>query len=167
MAYATAVDLIEANGLQEFYELLSDEEGLITMQLVSDAVAGSPLDSYTAEQIAAVTAASQRADNVLERQSSIMNGALAARYALPLSAEAETANGALQECCIALTRAALADDGDNLATRMEKERDYWRAWLKALRDGTERLVGVEPISAGGTSQRLTSPAPSAVDWNTY
>lgn len=167
MSYAAVVDLIEAYGLQELYELLSDENGLITAQLVSDAVAGSPLDDYTADQIDAVTAALARAANVLERQSSVMNGALASRYALPLDADAEDANGALFECCLALTRAALADDGDNVSTTMKEERSYWRDWLKRIERGETRLVNVEPISAGGTNQRLTAPAPSDVNWTTY
>lgn len=167
MAYATAQELVEAYGLGEVADLLADENGHITPALLSDALAELPLDGYTNEEQDAVEAALNRLQRVLERQSQYIDSKLAQRYELPLPAEAQQSTP-VAECCLALTRAALADDGDNLSTTMKDERKHWREWLDEIANGKAALPGVDAIATGGTpNRRLTAAAPSAIDWNSY
>ncbi len=165
--YATVQALALAFGTRELSQLLCDEQGLVSEPLLSDALNEIPLDGYTTEEQAAIQRALLRANTVLDRQSVFINGHLTGRYPLPLPLSASTSTP-LQECCLALTRAALSDDGDNLSELVAEERKFWRKWLKDIETGKALLQGVNPTSLGGAEQqRLTGQASSAINWNNY
>lgn len=147
--YASPADFFQAFGLKEAAQLLADEEGLLTEQLLKDAVAvqgsgtwsGSPSQ---AEQDAALRAL-VRMERELEAKSNFMDGYLRSVVALPLPEE-DANRSTLRECCLALTRCALADDADNATERMEKLHDKWMAWLS---DVSKRRVSLVVNDAAG------------------
>lgn len=145
MAYADATDLVTTYGLGEITELLADEEGLLTPALVKDVIEGQPLSGYPADAQAAATAALARLEALLERQTQYIDSKLAVRYALPLPAPAQQ-NTPVVECCLALARAALADDGDNLSATMKEERQHWRDWLAEVVASQAHIVGATPLT---------------------
>ena len=164
MAYATLLQLIEAYGHSEVTELLCDEEQLVT-EIVLQAKVDDDISGLTTEEQAAVNAAWARAENVLSRQSIFIDSKIGIRYNLPLAAPESTPVG---ECCLGLTRAALADDGDNISTTIKEERKHWRAWLDDVGSGKALLTGETQGSIGGTTNgRHVADIPTSVVWNCY
>ncbi len=167
MPYALFEQLTEAYGWTEVSQLLEDEEGLVSEALLKDVFLEADLSAYAAENIAAANTALLRANNALLKQSHYIDSKVAAKYSLPLPAAAEDTTP-LKECCLALTRAALADDGDNLSTTMKEERKHWREWLNDIAIGKAFLPGVAYTSEGGSiNRRITSKPCSSVDLNRY
>lgn len=167
MAYATLEQLMESFGWTEISQLLEDEQGLVTEALLKNLVTQADLGEYGPEQIEEGEAALLRVTRALDKQSNFMDSKLAAAYALPLPTNArETAP--LEDCCLALTRAALSDDGDNLSTTMKEERKYWRSWLDEIATGKAWLPGVSRTSENGSESRRQASQPrSSVDWSCY
>lgn len=167
MTYATLQQLCEAYGFGDIAELLCDENALITEALLRDAVAEQDLASYSSEEQTAVLDALIRANQILNRQSVFIDSKLANNYHLPLPDSARD-NTPVVECCLALARAALADDGDNLSETLTAERKHWRNWLNDLAAGRAVLPGVARIASGGArQQRKTAAVSSSVDWSAY
>lgn len=173
MSYATPAAYFSAFGLTEAVQLLGDEEQLLTAQLLQDAVAvlGTPPGAWTGsptpEEQAAGLAAAQRLLDKLAAQSNFMDGYLRSQVELPLPPESANA-GSLQECCLALTRCAIADDAENATERMDKAADVWRKWLADVAAGRVTLVtpgtGATPVRSGGAR---TGQATSAYDWSSF
>lgn len=140
MPYATPQRFIESYGLDETVQLLADEEGLLTAQLLKDALAGSWTGSPTQEERDAATAAVARFTRKLTTQSNFMDGYLRPAVVLPLSPQDANA-GTLEECCLALTRCALSDDADNSTEQATSCCKDWRAWLRDVSTGKAKLAG--------------------------
>lgn len=167
MAYATIEQLTEKFGWTEISQLLADEEGLVTEALLKDIVAQADLGEYSQDQVNAGNAALLRVERALDKESHYMDSKLVAAYSLPLPASAQE-SAPLEDCCLALTRAALADDGDNVSTTMKEERKHWREWLNDIASGKAFLPGVSRTSdSGSVNQRLTGKPCSSVDWSKY
>lgn len=169
--YTTVEQLMHAMGRFELAQLLADEEQLISVDLLTDAVIGdsSALDSYSDEERAAVATALARAETAITEQSDLMDGYLARRYRLPLTDAERAGANQLRSCCNALVRIALADDPANSTDRMDAERKYWNSWLKQVAEGKTLLPGIAAISAGsGQDQRCHTAKPSsAIQWDNY
>lgn len=173
MPYATPTAYFETFGLTEAVQLLADEENLLTTQLLQDAVAvlsdppGDWTGSPSPEEQAAGLAAAQRLLNKLQSTSNYMDGYLRSQVELPLPPASANA-GSLQECCLAITRCAIADDADNATERMDKTADMWRKWLADVAAGRVTLVdpdtGETPQRSGGAR---TGQAVSAYDWGSF
>lgn len=150
MAYATSQRFIQSFGLDETVQLLTDEQRLLTAELLTAALAEVPAwpVGATVEQQAAAADAADRLLRKLEIQSNFMDGYLRSAVSLPLSALEANAS-TLEECCLALARCALADDAGNWTDRMDAAFDRWSAWLKDIATGKVKLV---LPAAEGTSQ---------------
>lgn len=164
MAYATTGQFVDAYGLRELADLLRDEEALVSEDLLRDALAGDVTAWSQAEQDA-VARALARATTAFARQSNFIDSHLMARYALPLLSPETTP---VVECCLALTRAALAEDGDNISTTVKEERKHWRDWLKQVASGEAFLPGETAVGEGGADlKRHAGRMSSALDWEVY
>jgi len=165
MAYATLEQLIEAYGIAEVSQLLCDEESLVTESLLNDIIASGNLSAYSQQEQDAIAKAVARAETILERQTVFIDSKISGRYRLPL----KDADGSpVIECCLALTRAALADDGANISKRVIEERDHWRKWLNDVQKGHAHLLNEDARKASGSeSRRLTARPKSAIEWGTY
>lgn len=165
--YATIAELATQYGLTEVAQLMDDEEGNISAALLQAALDGDT-SSYTADEQAAIARAMARADAIISQQQALIDASVAQRYSVPLS-DSDARATPVHSCCLALARAGLADDGDNIGEQMAKDRDYWRTWLRDLAKGQLTLPGISVISAGGNTprQRLTGVARSNVEWSDY
>ena len=165
--YATLQQLCNQYGYREIAELLCDEEGLLTQDMLIEAVAGDDLSLYTSAEQAAITAAVERANDAITRQGAYMNSKIGARYQLPLPAGA-IADSPLEECCLALTRAYLADDADNSSQMIDGARTRWIKWLTDLAKDQTVIPGATRLGTGGTDNtyRTAKPA-SAVNFENY
>ena len=164
MSYTTLQSLVDTYGIAEVAALLCDEDRLVTEDLLRDKLAAD-VGTYSAPEQEAIAAAVVRAENALARQSIFIDSKIAARYTLPLTDAASTP---VVECCLALTRAALADDGDNITKTIKEERAHWRSWLKQVVDGSALLPGeVAGNQSGVVSQRQTGAMCSGLDWDSY
>lgn len=170
MPYATPTAYLQRFGLDEAVQLLADEEQLLTAQLLQDAIAvadggawtGTPSDA----EKAAANAALARLTRQLAVSSNFMDGYLRAAVTLPLAPEDANA-GTLEDCCLALTRAEVADDPDNATERMDAAAATWRTWLKDVARHVVALVGTDgsaPPPAGGAR---TGQATSAYNWGAF
>ncbi len=167
MAYANITQLAERYGWTELSQLLSDEDGRVTEALLRDVVNASDLTGYSQADIDAVNTAITRVNNLAHKQSLLMNGKFLAVYALPLPNDVDVQKS-VEDCCLALTRAALADDGDNLTTTMKDDRKYWREWLNEIAAGKSFLPGVLRVGTDGvTQQHLTSGSRAPLDLSDY
>lgn len=159
MPYATPEQFIQSYGLEETVQLLADEEKLLTVQLLKDALAGSWTGSPTQDEQDAALAAVARFNRKLETQSNMMDGYLRPAVMLPLSPQDANA-GTLEECCLALVRCALSDDSDNMTEQMAGCCKDWRAWLRDIANGKVKLAGaggeVVPQSGGTRTGRTKS-----------
>ncbi len=162
--YATVAQLVERFGLNELAELLCDEEQLVTDALLQAHLDGD-VSGYSAEEQSAIAAAIQRAENALSKQSVYIDSKIASRYSLPLNDPAALPVG---ECCLALTRAALTDDGTNISTKIKEERKHWRDWLDQLAKCDAVLPGENAVGTGGAvNGRHVGCMQSGIDWGTY
>jgi phage gp36-like protein len=167
MPYATAQQLAQQYGVEEISQLVSDEESLVSEQMLSDALAGNSLTGYTTDEQAAIARAMNRINQVLAMQSNFMDSRLALRYALPLPFTTDQVNASpLLECCLALSRAALSDDDENMTTLVEKERDYWRDWLSDIAKAKAIIPGlvITQSQDGVVNRHITGQAKTRVDW---
>ena len=158
MAYATLEQLIERFGLEEMTQLLADEHDLLTEELLL-AVLNDSTSRYSTEEVQAAQAAVNRADVVIERLSDFMDSKFSARHTLPLD---NPQQGNVVECCLALSRAALADDGTNTAKKMLDERDHWRQWLKDVSTGKALLLEDRTPKTQGAIQRFHTRRPTSL-----
>lgn len=166
MAYATPERFIESYGFDETLQHLTDEQGLLTAQLLKDALAGAWTGAPSQDEKDAATAALARLVRKLATQSNFMDGYLRSAVTLPLPAQDANA-GTLEECCLALTRCALADDTDNATERMDACCKDWRAWLRDVAAGKAKLAGADgqaPVSSTGAR---TGQAVSGFDWGRF
>jgi len=163
MTYATPTLFIQKFGLQETLQFLQDEEGLLTEQLLKDALAGTWTGTPSAEEQAAATAALARITRQMAVTSSLMDGYLLSAVQLPLAAGDVNA-GVLEDCCLALARCGLADDSDNATDRMDDCCKTWRAWLRDVSTGKAKLAGAggEAITPSGGAR--TGQATSKFRW---
>jgi phage gp36-like protein len=166
MSYATAQDFITEFGLTEATQLLADEEQLLTADLLKAAVAGSFPGGTPAADQAAGNAAKLRLERKLTSSTSVMDGYLRAVMALPLPAGHASA-GVLMECCLALTRCALADDTDNATERMDDCCKTWRTWLRDVSSGKVLLVAADGTAAPRKCRVFSGPVVSQFDWQGF
>jgi len=169
--YATVENICTNYGYREISELLWDEENDITEILLRDAVAENDLSAYTQQEQNSIALAIARVNIMLQQQSNKIDTYVGSAYVLPLTIEVVDATP-LQECCAALTRAVLSDDGDNLAKHILDERKHWLEWLKNLAKRDIVLPGAQrvPIDETGTgydNRRLTKTPSSCIDFSNY
>ena len=166
MPYATLQKLCSHYGYRELSQLLCDENDLLTQDMLLEAVAGDDLTQYNADEQVAIANALNRANDALPRQSIFMDSKIGVRYQLPLSASAIT-SGPLEECCLALTRAYLADDSDNSAEIIENARKRWIKWLEDLAKDMSFIPNALKVSVGGTENKYLTAKPSGLDLSNY
>ncbi len=158
MSYATLEQLIEHFGLEEITQLLADEHDLLTEELLL-AMLNDSTSSYSSQEVQAAQGAVDRADVVIERISDFMDSNFSARHILPLD---NPEQGNVVECCLALSRAALADDGTNTAKKVTEERDHWRQWLKDVSTGKAFLLEDRNHKTQGAAQRFHTRRPKSL-----
>lgn len=167
MPYATLAELCRQYGYREISQLLGDESDLLTEDMLLEAVAGDDLSQYSNSEQVAIEAAVERAEDALEQQSNFMDSLIGVRYQLPLPVEA-VAISPLRECCLALSRAYLADDADNLSETIDAARQRWTKWLNDLARDNAIIQNAPRVSAGASdSGFLTSPIPARTDLSSY
>jgi len=166
MAYATPARFIESFGLDETVQYLSDEQRLLTGQLLLDALAGSWTGSPSEEEKAAALAAVARLTRKLDTQSNLMDGYLRPAIVLPLS-PADANAGTLEECCLALTRCAVADDTDNATERMDECCKGWRTWLRDVSVGKAKLAGADGQAVAPSGGARSGQARTGYDWASF
>jgi phage gp36-like protein len=169
--YSTPQQYIAKFGLVEAAQLLADEERLLTPELLGQAVQRFDgglwtLDS-TADEQRAATRALDRLTRQLATCSNYIDGYLRPVVSLPLAVGDANAS-TLEDCCLALTRAELADDSDNATERMDEAAKKWRGWL---RDVSARKVSL--VAATGadmvteTPRWRTGAIKSGYDWGKF
>lgn len=170
MPYATPSQVIAEFGLREITQLLTDEQNLLTEQLLLDAIAVAAGGAWTGTPAQAdkdaATAALARFNRKLDTMSNFMDGFLRNAVTLPLAANDANA-GTLNECCMALSRGGLSDDPDNATERMDEVCATWRAWLRDVSRGTVQLVNPAGTTVPGKSRIRSGQANSAYDWNRF
>jgi phage gp36-like protein len=170
MPYATPQQVIADYGLKEITQLLADEQGLLTEQLLLDALGLPGGGLWTAEptddEAAAAMAAAARFNRKLETTSNFMDGFLRTAVTLPLASTDANA-GTLNECCMALTRCGLSDDPDNATERMDACCATWRTWLKDVSRGVVQLVNPAGEAVVGKSRIRSGQAASGYDWDSH
>jgi phage gp36-like protein len=164
MPYATPQQVIQNYGLKEITQLLTDEQNLLTEQLLTDAIAGAWTGDPSAEDIAAAEAALERFTRKIETVSNFMDTYLQRAVTLPLSAD-DANIGTLNECCMALVRCGLSDDPDNATDRMDECCDKWRTWLKDVAKGTAQLVKPDGETLPTKSRVRSGQAYSRYNWH--
>lgn len=170
MPYATPLQVIAEYGLKEITQLLTDEQALLTEQLLLDAIAVAAGGAWTgvpsqADKDAA-NAALARLNRKLVTVSSTMDGYLRNAVTLPLAGD-DANSGTLNECCMALTRCGLADDPDNATELMLSGCDSWRVWLKDVSRGVVQLVNPSGQTVAGKSRIRTGQAVSDFNWDAH
>ena len=167
MPYATPAQVIAEYGLKEVTQLLSDEQQLLTEQLLLDAIAVAAGGAWTGNpsqlEKDAANAALARFNRKLDTQSSFMDGFLRSAVSLPLTA-GDANTGTLNECCMALTRCGLSDDPDNATERMDDCCATWRKWLRDVANGVVSLVNSAGQEVPGKSRVRQGAAQSGYDW---
>lgn len=163
MPYATPERFIESYGLEETVQLLTDEEKLLTAQLLKDALAGTWTGSPSQEEKDAALSAVARFMRKLETQSNMMDGYLRPAVVLPLSTEDANA-GTLEECCLALTRCALSDDSDNSTEQMASCCKDWRSWLRDIANGKVKLAGANGQAVPQSGGTRTGQSKTMYQW---
>lgn len=170
MTYATPAQVIAEYGLREITQLLTDEQALLTEQLLQDALTvaagGAWTGTPTADERAAATAAAARFMRKIETQSNFMDGFLRSAVTLPLS-PADANMGTLNECCMALVRCGLSDDPDNATERMDECCDRWRTWLRDVARGTAQLVTASGEELAGKARVRQGQAVSRFNWSGF
>lgn len=167
MAYANLAELCRQYGYREISQLLADESDQLTEDMLLEAVAGDDLSLYTNSEQVAIEAAVERAEDALERQSAYMDSLIGVRYQLPLPVEAVQISP-LRECCLALSRAYLADDADNESETIDASRQRWVKWLNDLARDNAIIQNAPRVSAGASSGGyLTTPIPARTDLSAY
>lgn len=164
--YATPAQYISEYGLTEAVQMLADEEQLLTADLLKAAMSGTWLGTETADEQAAATAALARLTRKLESSSSLMDGYIRAVATLPLPTDNASA-GMLTDCCLALTRCALADDTDNATERMDDTGKQWRQWLRDVSMGKVQLVGLSGTTAPARNKVFSGPVKSGFGWGGF
>jgi phage gp36-like protein len=165
-SYATPARFIESFGQEETTQFLADEQGLLTAELLLDALSGVWTGSPTAAEKAAAEAAVARLLRKLQTQSNFMDGYLRSAIVLPLAEEDANA-GTLEECCLALTRCALADDADNATERIDEAGKTWRAWLRDVSAGRAKLAGADGQALAPSGGARTGQAASRYNWGAF
>lgn len=166
MPYATATKYLQRFGFEEGRQLLADEQNLLTAQLLKDVLAGTWTGTPSAEEQAAATDAKDRLEHQLTIQSNFMDGYLRSVATLPLPADSADA-GTLEECCLSLTRAGIADDCDNATDRIDAAAKQWRDWLRDVQRGNVQLVGTSGEAAPSGGRVRSGQAKSALPWPLY
>lgn len=168
MPYATAQQLVDQYGLDEISQLLSDEEYIISATLLAEELAGVPIEDD--DEAAAVERAFRRLGQVFKAQSSFIDSKIGQRYSLPLPMTEEAINATpILECCLALSRASLCDDDDNMTDDIKADRKFWRDWLDQIANGKAIIPGITVTqnSSGAVQQRLTGQARSNINWSAF
>ena len=170
MPYATPQQVLQEYGLKEITQLLTDEQALLTEQLLLDAIAVAAGGAWTgvpsqADKDAA-NAALARFNRKIETTSNMMDGYLRNAVTLPL-APGDANSGTLNECCMALVRCGLSDDPDNATERMDECCANWRTWLKDVSRGVVQLVNPAGQTVAGKSRIRTGQAASAFNWDAH
>jgi len=174
--YASMQRYLQRYGAQEATQLLADEERLLTVELLRDALlvkagTGTWSGNPTGPQQAAAMAAVERLERQLTVSTNFIDGYIAKRVALPL-APATSAATTLEDCCLALARCGLADDADNATDRMDACCKHWRAWLVDVANGKVELVSgpaaAEPSQPAATGRGVRSgQTTSRFDWDSF
>jgi phage gp36-like protein len=173
VSYATPTQYLAKYGKDEALQLLADEEQLLTRTLLLDAIAvaagGAWSGSPTAEEMQAGVDALERLTRALLNASNLMDGYISTVYTLPLTLTPALA-GTLEDCCLALTRCALADDSDNATERMDKTCDAKLAWLRDVAARKVQLVvadGTGKEASTGSATARTGQASTGVAWDLF
>jgi len=164
MSYITLEQLIERFGLTEISQLLQDEQDIVTDELLSNILNGEA-SSYSEQEVKATESAIARAETIIQRISDFMDSKFRARYTLPLQ---NPEQGNVVECCLALSRAALADDQTQVSKKVIAERDHWREWLKDVSNGKALLHEDRVGKIKGEEKTYPTRRPkSRVNWANY
>ena len=171
-SYALPLAYLLRFGATEAVQMLGDEQQLLTEGLLRDALAiidgsastwhGTP----TGDEMAAGLAAATRLNRALAMTTNMMDGYLRNVVKLPIPADDANA-GVLEDCCLALTRAGLADDPDNATDRMDQVAKDWRAWLKDVSKGVVQLVGAQGEPPPSPTRVRSGQAASGYDWTRF
>lgn len=167
--YSSLANYAAAFGQLELFQLLADEQPLLSEQLLADFLDGNFPGAYTADEQAAMLACEQRVNTALTQASLLMDSYIATRYQLPLATQVIEQNP-LGQCANALARAMLADDANNQTDTMEKAQSRWLKWLEQLAKGQVVLQGGSTTSDNTGEQPqnyLTAKLPSGIDWGRY
>lgn len=161
--YATVTDLLLRYGADEIVELLADEAGDLTIEVLKAVMNKENTSAFSDGEIAAASNAFDRMLAVLEQASREIDSYVGTRYGVPLE-QSKIVATPVQRCCLALARADLADDGDNLSEGLEKDRDHWRGWLLKVSTGKATLPNLTALSTGGGNKqrRLTAKIPTGL-----
>lgn len=167
MSYATPALYINRYGLAETLQMLADEQGLLTEQLLLDVLAGTWTGSPSAAEQAAATAALARLQRELAVSSNMIDGYLrTGGVVLPLPA-GHADSGTLEACCLDLTRCGLADDSDNATDRMDARCGTWRAWLKDVAAGRASLAAQDGSAPQRTGGVRGGQGATGYDWTAF
>lgn len=166
--YATLSEITLQYGTTEIAQLLDDEDGNISPELLTAALNNEDLSSYTPDEISSINRALNRAEQIITQQAHFIDASVGRRYPVPLS-DSNARATPVQVCCMALVRAALADDGDNISEQVAKDRDYWRGWLRDIATDKAVLPGLTVISSGNGSEQqcITQQPKSRINWSDY
>lgn len=166
MPYATPAQYLAKYGHGEATQLLSDEQRLLTEQLLRDALAGTWTGTPSQDEQDAATAALARLQRALEVASSMMDGYLRSAVTLPLPPSTAQA-GVLEDCCCALARCDLADDTDNATERMDAQGKTWRSWLADVAAGRVHLVDTAGQAPASVRSTRSGVAATGYDWTAF
>lgn len=161
MPYATAQDFQQAFGSTETWQLLQDEEALLTEDMLQQAINGQLPDSDTSPEAEAARAAVARLEDELDNASRLMDGYFRRAATLPLTQE-QLDVLPCRKCCTELSRCALMDDTDNSTEHAEKRCDGWRSWLRDIAYGRVALV-----TGDSMGRVVMGKLPSAYNWSAY
>lgn len=165
-SYATPEQYIARYGLDEAVQLLTDEEHLLTKQLLMDHVSGYWTGNPTGPEKEAAAAALTRLKRQIAVSANFMDGYLRSAVTLPLSPGDANAT-TLEDCCLALARCGLADDSDNATERMDECCKTWRAWLRDIAAGKIQLVMQSGAAPAASAKVRTGRISSAFDWSRF
>ncbi len=165
MLYATPAAFIARYGADECAQILADNAGLLTPYLLTAAANGAFDSTTTSAQQFAATTTLTKLVRQLAASSNYMDGYLRSVVTLPLSAS-DANSGALEVCCIELTRGAIASDGAGATERTDMLADRHRTWLKDISAGRVQLVNSSGASISGAAVR-SGQAGSRFAWNRF
>lgn len=151
MPYATPNHYAQAFGLQELAQQLQDEE-----LLLESANLQAGLAALAAGAVVTDTHAQRALDRLQAKLSNIsnfMDGYLRNAMALPITGQGQVL-GVLQECCLALTREAIADDSDNITEHVTNTADRWRKWLRDIAARKVALVSDDGNTSNSSGGRV-------------
>lgn len=163
MTYATPSQFVQSFGLSEIADLLSDEQGSITSELLAEAVAGAFAEGRTDAEKNIALEGLKRLENALHETCKLMDSYLRNSVVLPLTNE-QIANAPVTACCLDLSRCYLQDDDDNMTEGTEKRCKRWMDWLRDVSTGKVKIVHEQQSGSHGV---MHGRLPSRYNWRCF